>query len=113
MSAAAETAAEAAASGDQAALQQPEMVAALIFVLPFVCVYAVLFIYPTLQMVWLSLHKAPLIGPGTFIGIDNYVKLFKDRLFGVAFWNTVYFVAPDRRPGDADRPCSSPWASTG
>lgn len=69
-----------------------EVLAALIFVLPFVVVYAVLFIYPTLQMIWLSFHKAPLIGPGTFIGFDNYVKLFKDKLFGVAFWNTVYFV---------------------
>lgn len=70
-----------------------EVLTALIFVLPFVVVYAVLFIYPTLQMIWLSFHKAPLIGPGTFIGFDNYEKLFKDRLFGVAFWNTVYFVA--------------------
>ena len=69
-----------------------EMLAALIFVLPFVVVYAVLFIYPTLQMIWLSFQKAPLIGPGTFIGLDNYAKLFKDRLFGVALWNTVYFV---------------------
>lgn len=70
-----------------------EVLTALIFVLPFVVVYAVLFIYPTLQMIWLSFHKAPLIGAGTFIGFDNYEKLFKDRLFGVAFWNTVYFVA--------------------
>ena len=70
-----------------------ELLAALVFVLPFVIVYAVLFIYPTLQMIWLSFQKAPLIGTGTFIGFDNYVKLFKDKLFGVAFWNTVYFVA--------------------
>ncbi len=70
-----------------------EVLTALIFVLPFVVVYAVLFIYPTLQMIWLSFHKAPLIGAGTFIGFDNYERLFKDRLFGVAFWNTVYFVA--------------------
>jgi len=69
-----------------------EVLAALLFVLPFVVVYAVLFIYPTLQMIWLSFHKAPLIGPGTFIGFDNYAKLFKDKLFGVALWNTVYFV---------------------
>ena len=69
-----------------------EVLTALIFVLPFVVVYAVLFIYPTLQMIWLSLQKAPLIGPGTFIGFDNYVRLFNDKLFGVALWNTVYFV---------------------
>ena len=69
-----------------------EVVAALIFVLPFAVIYGVLFIYPTLQMIWLSLHKAPLIGAGTFVGIDNYLKLFKDKLFGTAVWNTIYFV---------------------
>jgi len=66
--------------------------AALVFTLPFVIIYAVLFIYPTLQMIWLSLQNAPLIGPGTFNGISNYVRLFHDRLFSVAFWNTAYFV---------------------
>jgi multiple sugar transport system permease protein len=63
-----------------------------VFVLPFVVVYGLLFVYPTVQMIWLSLQKAPLIGPGTFIGIDNYVKLFSDKLFGTALWNTIYFV---------------------
>jgi multiple sugar transport system permease protein len=69
-----------------------EWVFALILTLPFVIIYAVLFIYPTLQMISLSLQKAPLIGAGTWVGIDNYVRLFKDKLFGVALWNTVYFV---------------------
>lgn len=69
-----------------------EWLFAFILVLPFVVVYAVLFIYPTVQMILLSLQKAPLIGAGTWIGIDNYVRLFKDRLFTTAVWNTVYFV---------------------
>lgn len=69
-----------------------EVGVAFLFVLPFIVVYAVLFIWPTIQMIWLSLHNAPLIGPGKWVGIDNYIKLFKDRLFGVAFWNTAYFV---------------------
>jgi multiple sugar transport system permease protein len=69
-----------------------EWLFALVLVLPFVVVYAVLFVYPTVQMILLSLQKAPLIGPGKWIGIDNYVRLFKDRLFGTAVWNTVYFV---------------------
>ncbi len=69
-----------------------EVGVAFLFVLPFVVVYAVLFVWPTIQMIWLSFQNAPLIGPGKWVGIDNYVKLFKDRLFGVAFWNTAYFV---------------------
>lgn len=74
------------------AADHTEWWAALAFTLPFVIIYAVLFIYPTLQMIWLSLQNAPLIGPGTFVGINNYLRLFHDRLFSVAFWNTAYFV---------------------
>ncbi|RYE10502.1 MAG: sugar ABC transporter permease [Hyphomicrobiales bacterium] len=69
-----------------------EVIVAALFVLPFIVVYGVIFVWPTIQMVWLSLHNAPLIGPGKWVGFDNYVKLFKDRLFSVAFWNTAYFV---------------------
>lgn len=69
-----------------------EWLFAAVLVLPFVAIYAVLFIYPTVQMVLLSLQKAPLIGPGTWVGVNNYVQLFRDRLFSVAVWNTVYFV---------------------
>jgi len=65
---------------------------AWLFVLPFVVVYGLIFVWPTMQMIWLSLHKAPLIGAGTWVGIDNYIRLFGDRLFATAFWNTAYFV---------------------
>ena len=63
-----------------------------LFVLPFIVIYGVIFVWPTVQMVWLSFHNAPLIGAGKWVGIDNYVRLFKDRLFSTAFWNTAYFV---------------------
>ena len=69
-----------------------EVSIAALFVLPFIVVYGVIFVWPTIQMVWLSFHNAPLIGAGKWNGVDNYIRLFKDRLFGVAFWNTAYFV---------------------
>jgi multiple sugar transport system permease protein len=72
--------------------QWNEVGVAAVLLAPFIVVYAVLFVYPTIQMILLSLQKAPLIGPGEWVGIDNYLRLFKDRLFGVATWNTVYFV---------------------
>lgn len=72
--------------------QWNEVGVAAVLLSPFIVVYGILFVYPTIQMILLSLQKAPLIGPGEWVGIDNYVRLFKDRLFGVATWNTVYFV---------------------
>ncbi|MCR4281480.1 MAG: sugar ABC transporter permease, partial [Bauldia sp.] len=61
--------------------------------------YGWLFIYPTIQMVNLSLTNAPLIGAGSWIGFDNYVKLFGDRVFRTAVWNTSYFVLLTVIPG--------------
>ena len=65
---------------------------ALPFVLPFLAVYAALFLYPTLQMLWMSLTNGQLILRGEFVGLDNYLKLFRDWRFGHALMNTGWFV---------------------
>jgi len=74
---------------------------ALPLVLPFVAVYGLLFLYPTLQMVWMSFTNSQLIVPGKFIGLDNYAYLFRDWRFGRAVGNTVYFVAMTAIPSTA------------
>jgi multiple sugar transport system permease protein len=72
---------------------------ALLFVLPFVIVYAVLFLYPTAQMVAMSLTDAQLTIPGKWIGIANYIKLFNDWRMGRAIVNTATFVLWSVLPG--------------
>ena len=72
--------------------RKQEYLTALILVGPFVLIYGALFVWPTIQMVMLSFTKAPLIGPGDWVGWDNYVKILSHRLFHSAFWNTAYFV---------------------
>ncbi len=69
-----------------------EYFTAAVLMAPFVVIYGVLFVYPTIKMAQLSLTNAPLIGPGKWVGLDNYFRLASDRLFSVAVWNTVYFV---------------------
>ena len=65
---------------------------ALILIAPFLIVYGLLFVYPTLKMVGMTFTDAPLIGAGQWVGLKNYYRLFSDRLFSVAVWNTLYFV---------------------
>jgi multiple sugar transport system permease protein len=79
--------------------RRTEMLVALVLVAPFVAIYGWLFIYPTIQMVRLSLTDAPLIGPGEWVAFDNYIKLFTDRIFRTALWNTSYFVLLTVIPG--------------
>jgi multiple sugar transport system permease protein len=66
---------------------------ALPLVAPFVIVYAALFVYPSLQMVAMSLTNSQLTLPGDWIGLGNYAKLLGDKKFGVSVLNTLYFVA--------------------
>jgi multiple sugar transport system permease protein len=72
---------------------------ALPFVAPFVFVYALMFIYPTILMVAMSLTNSSLTLPGEWIGWDNYARLLTDRRFGVAVLNTLLFVAVTVGPG--------------
>ena len=81
--------------------RRTEILTAAVLVAPFVAIYGWLFVYPTIQMVRLSFTDAPLIGAGNWIGLDNYYQLFKDRVFGIAVWNTVYFVVLTVVPGTA------------
>jgi multiple sugar transport system permease protein len=76
-----------------------EAVVALVLVAPFVAIYAWLFVYPTIQMLILSFTDSPLIGEGTWNGIDNYARLFGDRVFKTAVFNTGYFVVLTVVPG--------------
>ena len=64
-----------------------------------------MFIYPTIQMVQLSFTKSPLIGAGEWIGFDNYIRMFGDRVFWTAVWNTSYFVLLTVVPGTAVALC--------
>ena len=81
--------------------RRTEIVSAAVLVAPFVAIYAWLFVYPTIQMVHLSLTDAPLIGGGNWVGLQNYVTLLSDRVFHKAVWNTVYFVLLTVVPGTA------------
>ena len=70
-----------------------EWLPAFVLMAPFVAIYGLLFVYPTIKMVELSFTNAPLIGAGRWVGLANYWRLWSDRLFALATWNTLYFVA--------------------
>ncbi len=81
-------------------LRNQTLVAAVL-VAPFVAIYSWMFLYPTFQMIQLSLTDAPLIGEGKYIGLANYDRLIHDKTFGKAIWNTAYFVLLTVIPGTA------------
>jgi cellobiose transport system permease protein len=59
-----------------------------LFVAPFFIVFAVFGFFPMLYTFWVSLHRWELLGTRSFVGLDNYTKLFADHYFWNAIGNT-------------------------
>lgn len=79
--------------------RRKDFLTALVLIAPFVATYGLVFIYPTIQMFRISFTDAPLIGDGSWTGLDNYTRLPKDPRFRTAAWNTAYFVLLSVVPG--------------
>lgn len=61
------------------------------FILPAFAVYTIIFVYPALQAVWVSLHDwNGFASKMTFIGLGNYVEMFKDRIFWSSLEKTLF-----------------------
>jgi multiple sugar transport system permease protein len=64
-----------------------------LFVLPYLVVYVLLLVVPLFYGWWLSLRQADVLsGTSVFIGFDNYIELWRDRIFLGAVRNTFVFV---------------------
>jgi multiple sugar transport system permease protein len=78
--------------------KQDSLIAALL-VAPAVIAFLVIFAYPTWRMVAISFTHAPLIGPGEWVGFDNYARQLSSPQFQKALLNTLYFIVLTVIPG--------------
>ena len=62
---------------------------AYLFVLPFVIVFLTFSVYPVLRTLYLSFTNYKGFGDATWAGLDNYIRVFKDKFFWRALKNTV------------------------
>ena len=62
-----------------------------LFLGPVVAAFIIGFVWPFIQGIYLSFCQFKLIGDAKPIGIDNYVRAFKDAAFGHAFWYTAMY----------------------
>ncbi|UQN08345.1 carbohydrate ABC transporter permease [Deinococcus sp. QL22] len=84
--------APAAVPGRAAQLRQRYLTAALL-VVPFLALYVLFLIYPTFRVLQLSFTNADLTGNGSYVGLQNYVRLFGEPTFWTALLNTLLFIA--------------------
>ena len=62
-----------------------------VFILPFVVTFAVFWLVPLIKSGIMSTQKI-LPGQETFIGIDNFTRLFSDRIFMIAVANSFKYM---------------------
>ncbi len=63
-----------------------------LLVSPYILFVLMFVLFPVLFCFFLTFHKWNIISPMQFNGVDNYTRLFKDRLFWVAILNTLKFL---------------------
>lgn len=64
----------------------------LLFLLPALILFAVFVVYPIVYNVQASTLEWDGVNPGTFVGFDNYVKLFQDPTFLITLRNSAYWI---------------------
>ncbi len=62
---------------------------AYLFVLPFVVVFLIFSVYPVFRTLQLSFANYKGFGDIEYNGIANYIRVFKDKYFWRALWNTI------------------------
>lgn len=63
-----------------------------LLVSPYILFVAVFVIFPVVFSFILTFHKWNIIAPMKFIGVENYTRLFHDRLFWTSILNTLKFL---------------------
>jgi multiple sugar transport system permease protein len=63
-----------------------------LFALPFLIVFILFMIYPLINGFYISFFKWDILSTKKFLGLANYVKLFKDQTFYTSLWHTFEFV---------------------
>ncbi len=73
-------------------LKTREAFVAYVFLAPFLILFSVFFVRATITSIRLSFFDWRLLRPGmTFIGLGNYIELFRDSIWWDAVQNTMFF----------------------
>ncbi|MBQ6719980.1 MAG: sugar ABC transporter permease [Oscillospiraceae bacterium] len=72
-------------------MQRPIRKWAPLFILPTFAAFAIGFVWPFIQGIYLSFCNFNIPTDAKWVGLQNYAKVFKDAGFLNAFWNTAGF----------------------
>ncbi len=64
----------------------------LVFLLPLLVIFGVFSWFPIGRALVMSFQETNLVSPPTWVGLNNFVNVLSDPLFGTAVSNTIYFM---------------------
>jgi multiple sugar transport system permease protein len=73
-------------------MQQKETRNGILFISPWIIGLVVFTLYPILISLYYSFCNYTVVGKPSFIGLANYVNLFRDKVFLTALSNTAYMI---------------------
>ncbi|WP_407946517.1 carbohydrate ABC transporter permease [Paenibacillus alkaliterrae] len=63
----------------------------VIFTLPWILGLLLFHAYPLIMSIYYSFTSYSILDPGEWVGLENYQTMFKDHVFWVSIYNTLYF----------------------
>ena len=72
-------------------IAKQEALAGYLFVAPALLVFLVFVAGPMIAAFAFSLFKWDVFRAATFLGLENYSRLFNDKRFFTTFWNTIFY----------------------
>ncbi len=74
-------------------LEMRNNITGLLFALPWIVGFLIFTFYPIVASFYYSFTEYNVATPPKWVGLENYINLFKDELFLKAFYNTGYYAA--------------------
>ena len=78
-------------AGINPALVRKRRLTALAFLLPNLIGFLLFTLIPVMTAFVLSFMEWDSANPAKFVGLKNFIALFRTRSFRVALWNTIYY----------------------
>lgn len=73
-------------------MKKKSSVSAYLFMLPALIIYLSVIIFPIGYSLYISTHAGNGIAKMKFVGIDNYIKMFKDPVMWISLKNTLIWI---------------------
>lgn len=64
----------------------------ILFSIPFLIVFLLFMVFPLFYGFYISFFKWDILSKPSFVGLQNYIDLFKDEKFYTSLWHTLEFV---------------------